>query len=101
MVCDQEGSLGEHWWGADNYHNQAVLGTDDTGPGFVEVEPGIWESISVGLAGLFGIPDYPYNWTSTYTQEDIADILECENAEWCWDYREPQYAPAGESFRLH
>ena len=69
------------------YHNQAVFGTDDTGPGFVEVEPGIWESVHTGLAGLFGIPDSPYNWTSTYTQEDIAGILECENAEWCSDYR--------------
>ena len=56
MVCDQEGSLGEHWWGADHYHNNTVLGANDTGPAFVEVEPGIWESVSLGLASLLGSP---------------------------------------------
>ncbi len=103
MVCDQEGSLGQAW-DADYWHNRPQLraSTGSYDPAFIEVEPGIWESVSLGLAGLFGVPN-PNNWDYTdgvITQAQIPEIKNCESAESCYKFRSPQYEPAGTRFRL-
>ena len=103
MVCDQEGSLGQSW-SADYWHNQPRLSVNggDMDPAFIG-RAGIWESVSLGLAGLFGVKNQPHNWDfteSAITQAQIPGIRNCENPESCYAFRSPQYEPAGARFRL-